>query len=318
MTITLAWVRHHLSPPEIVVASDSRLRAQGPMDQAQKIYQLRRGDCCLSFCGDAQIAYPLFVQVSVALDNHIRTSSRALDVTSLTDRIEKLLNNMIDAWKLPAADKATSIAGTNILFAGWSWRFEKPHIGIFKLERDCHFQFHRLGVKLPYPWHTGTKPDLFFLGDYKAEYMEKLTGILQERYPAPAAKQNKKIALQWDYEPVEALQALLREPDPGDIRAIGGAPQVVKIYPFARTIPIVIRTGRGHHSLLGRRLFSWEMTEYPILDVSTRRKARILYPKRSIPKPDRVRGTRFKEHSTHLAASSAEAFHDGYNTDNEF
>jgi hypothetical protein len=27
---------------------------------------LQRGDCCLSFCGDAQIAYPLFTQISIA------------------------------------------------------------------------------------------------------------------------------------------------------------------------------------------------------------------------------------------------------------
>jgi hypothetical protein len=82
--------------------------------------------------------------------------------------------------------------------------------------------------------------------------------------------QHEKILVQWDYEPVEALQALLRERDPGDRRAIGGAPQVVKIYPFARTSPIVVRTGKGQHFLLGRRLFRWESTEYPILDMSTR------------------------------------------------
>jgi hypothetical protein len=296
MTITLAWVRHHLAPPEIVVASDSRLRARGPMDQAQKIYQLQRGDCCLSFCGDAQIAYPLFIQISVALDNHMRTSSRALDVTSLTDRIEKMLNNMIDAWKLPTAEKATDMEGTTILFAGWSWRFEKHHIGIFKLERDHRFHFHRAGIKLPHPWRAGRKADLFFIGDYKTEYLEKLTAILQQRYPAPPPKRNEKILVQWDYEPAEALQALLREPDPGDRRAIGGAPQVVKIYPFARTSPIVVRTGKGQHFLLGRRLFSWEITEYPILDISTRRKAKVLYPKSCIPNPDRVRGTRYKAH----------------------
>jgi len=97
------------------------------MDQAPKIYQLARGDCCLSFCGDAQVAYPLFVQVGVALDNHLRTSSRAVDVTSLTDFIEKLLNNMIDAWKLPAKEKADDLADTKILFVGWSWRYSKPH-----------------------------------------------------------------------------------------------------------------------------------------------------------------------------------------------
>ena len=267
------------------------------MDQAQKLYQLQRGDCCLSFCGDAGIAYPLFVQVSVALDNHMRTNSRALDVTSLTDRIEKMLNNMISAWKLPIAEKTADLAGTTILFAGWSWRFERHHIGLFKLEHNNRFHFHREGIKLPHPWRAGTKSDLFFIGDYKTEYLGKLAGILQRRYPTQSPRRNEKILVQWDYEPVEALQALLREPDPGDCRAIGGAPQVVKIYPFSRTSPIVVRTGKGQHFLLGRRLFSWETTEYPILDISTARKAQVLYPKKSIPSPDRVRGARYKRRS---------------------
>lgn len=298
MTITIAWVRHNLTPPEIVVASDSRLRARGPMDQAQKIYQLARGDCCLSFCGDAQIAYPLFVQVSVTLDNHLRTSSRALDVTSLTGFIEKMLNNMIDAWKLPAAEKAGDLVGTNILFAGWSWRYAKSHVGVFKLEKSGRFKFHRAGIKLPHPWRAGPKADLFFLGDYKDEYFGKLKGILKKRFPAPATEQNSKVVVEWDYEPVEALQALLREPDNGNALAIGGAAQVVKIYPFARTIPLVVRTSKNDHFLLGRRLFSWEVTEYPILDLSSLRKARVLYPKSSIPAPNRVRGKRYKEESS--------------------
>lgn len=297
MTITIAWVRHDLTPPEIVVASDSRLRARGPMDQAQKIYQLARGDCCLSFCGDAQIAYPLFVQVGVALDNHLRTSSRAVDVTSLTDLVEKLLNNLIDSWRHPAKEKAEDLQDTKILFVGWSWRYSKPHIGILKLEKDGRFKFHRAGVKLPHPWRAAPRADLFFLGDYKAEYFYELTSILQKRFPAPAKKQNSKIEIRWDYEPAEALQALLRQPDARNARVIGGAAQVVKVYPFSRTIPLVVRASKTDHFLLGRRLFPWEITDYPILDLSSRRKARVLYPKDSVPAPNHVRNRRKKEAS---------------------
>ena len=73
MTITLAWVRNNKDTTELLVASDSRLRSRGAIDQAQKIFRLDRGDCCLGFCGDAQVAYPLFVQVGSALNNYIRT-----------------------------------------------------------------------------------------------------------------------------------------------------------------------------------------------------------------------------------------------------
>jgi hypothetical protein len=161
----------------MVVASDSRLRARGPMDRAQKIYQLARGHCCLSFCGDAQIAYPLFVQVSVVLDNHLRTSSRAL-------------------------------------------------------------------------------------------------------------------------EPVEALQSLLREPDNGNALSIGGAAQMVKIYPFARTIPLVVRTSKNDHFLLGRRLFSWEVTNIRSWICPASGKRAFFTPKSSIRRPTPCAANAYKEDSS--------------------
>lgn len=84
MTITVAWTRKNKNTSELLVASDSRLRSRGAIDQAQKIFRLERGDCCLGFCGDAQIAYPLFVQVGSALNNFIKTRTRAEDVTDLS------------------------------------------------------------------------------------------------------------------------------------------------------------------------------------------------------------------------------------------
>ena len=63
MTITISWLRKKGATVELVVASDSRLRSRGALDQAQKLFRLDRGDCCLAFCGDAQVAYPLFIQV---------------------------------------------------------------------------------------------------------------------------------------------------------------------------------------------------------------------------------------------------------------
>ena len=93
MRLTIAWVRRVKETSELVIASDSRLRSYGAMDQTQKIFPLR-GDCALAFCGDADVAYPFFVQAASALNNFIRTRTRADDVheTSVNGRPHQLFD----------------------------------------------------------------------------------------------------------------------------------------------------------------------------------------------------------------------------------
>jgi hypothetical protein len=85
VTITIAWVRRNKGTAELVLASDSRLRSYGALDQAQKLFPLERGDCCLGFCGDTRIAYPLFIQVSTSINNYVKTRTRALDENRVSD-----------------------------------------------------------------------------------------------------------------------------------------------------------------------------------------------------------------------------------------
>ena len=76
------------------------------LDQAQKLFRLDRGDCCLAFCGDAQVAYPLFIQVGTTLNNFIKTRTRAEDITHLSGLVGQVLNNLIGGWDLPEMEKA--------------------------------------------------------------------------------------------------------------------------------------------------------------------------------------------------------------------
>ncbi|MER9229668.1 hypothetical protein NKI39_29420 [Mesorhizobium sp. M0664] len=250
------------------------------MNQAQKIFRLIRGDCCLAFCGDAQVAYPFFIQVGTALDNHIKTRTRALDITHLTSTIGRMLNKLIEAWDLPKREKIEQLATTRILVGGWSWENTRFDIGYFKCERSGLFKFHHQKARSNHPWHE-TQKSLVFLGDYEDDYMASLDALLSSRFERPKAI-DQKVTINFDYEPIEALNALLEQRRP-DHSAIGGSPQLVKIYPFSNTLPFVIRNRRGHF-LMGRALFDWEKTEYPILDL-TADKATVLYPMERIPLP---------------------------------
>ena len=279
MTITIAYLRRRKQTVELVMASDSRLRMCGPMDQAQKLFRLMRGDCCLAFCGDAQIAYLFSIQVGTALDNHVKTRTRARDVTRLSSTIEQWLNALVSAWDLPEVEKEEQLATTRILFGGWSWENRRFDVGCFAYAAGT-FSFHHPKSKSQHPWYERQK-SLLFLGDYQDAYAASLRSVLERRFGRPRQK-NERVTFDFDYEPVEALNDLLRQNLP-EHTAIGGAPQIVKIYPFCNSIPFATRTEEGFH-LLGRKLFEWEKTEYPIVDF-TKEPAKVLYPLEQIPLP---------------------------------
>jgi hypothetical protein len=282
MTITIAWLRRKKATVELVMASDSRLRSHGALDQAQKLFRLDRGDCCLAFCGDAQVAYPLFIQVGTTLNNFIKTRTRAEDITHLSGLVGQVLNNLIGSWDLPEREKAQELRGTRILFGGWSWENRRFDIGYFAHENGG-FRFHHQKAKKPHPWHERER-SLVFIGYYEADYMQELKSVLERRHPTTGGPGNK-VAIDFDYEPVEALQSLLAR-TAGDALhpAIGGAAQMVKVYPYGNTLPFVVRPSADSHFLLGRKLFDWEKTEYPVLDL-TGADPVVHYPMRGIPLP---------------------------------
>jgi hypothetical protein len=284
MTITVGWIRRNKSTSELLIASDSRLRSRGALDQAQKILRLERGDCCLGFSGDAQIAYPLFVQVGSTLNNYFGTRSRAADVTNLAQNIGAILNNLVGSWDLPTEEKREELATTRIMFAGWSWKHRRFDIGFFKYH-DGSFSFFHDKAKTPHPWYEKSR-SLVFIGDHRKEYMQTLASVLEERHGKTAKTSKKQI--DFDYEPVEALQLLLTQNTAPNLPSIGGAAQLIKVYAHGNSLPIVIRTAKTAHYLFGRRLFEWEKTEYPVLDL-TQKSSSILYPMSGVPLPKDLR-----------------------------
>jgi hypothetical protein len=281
MTITIAWIRRNRNTAELVLASDSRLRSRGALNQTQKLFRLERGDCCLGFSGDAQIAYPLFMQVSSALNNFIRTRSRAADVTDVAKHIEDIINNLISSWDLKRAEKDEELASTKILFAGWSWVHKRFAIGVFQY-KDGRFEFHQFKSRIPHPWKEKHR-SLVFIGDYEKEYMEALSAVLERRHEKSWRSGKKEI--DFDYELVAALsELLLKHEKTKELTAIGGAPQVVKVYSYGSSLPIVVKNHPTHRFLLGRKLFAWEKTEYPILDL-TKSPPTFIYPMSHVPVP---------------------------------
>lgn len=278
----MAWIRQNKKTKELIIAADSRLRSRGALDQAQKIFRLERRDCCLAFCGDAQIAYPLFIQVASFINAFIRTRTRAQDITDVANIIREVLNNLVASWDLSAAEKSEELSNTRVLFGGWSWKLQRFDVGIFKFTDDS-FSFHHEKARLPHPWKEIGR-SLIVIGDYQKEYLLYLARILEGRHGQQIIRAPKK-EVHFDYEPIEALSLMLRETaGKQDFKSIGGAPQMLKLYPYGSDLPVVIRNEGGDNYLFGRKLFSWEKTTYPVLLLNSD-KPQFLYPLSSVPLP---------------------------------
>ena len=283
MTITIGWVRRNKDTCELLIASDSRLRSRGSIDESQKIVLLQRGDCCLGFCGDTQIAFPLFFQIASAFNNFLGTRTRAKDITDVTDYIAAIANNFVKSWDLAQADKNEELQSTRIMFAGWSWRHHRFTIKVLGFYGD-KFKFNRYTTTLPHPWKERHK-SLVVIGDYKTEYMQALELVLEKRHGAFSKIKDEKKVFDFDYEPVQALQNILSNNSKLDL--VGGSSQMAKVYSFGNSLPIVIRNQLNEHFLLGRRLFPWERTEYPILDLGANT-PKFHYPLEHIPDPHEI------------------------------
>lgn len=94
------------------------------------------------------MAYPLFVQVGSALNNFIKTRTRAADVTDVVNNVRGVLNNLISSWDLSLSEKDEELKHTMILFAGWSWKFGRFDIGVYGYENGS-FEFHHRRTRLP-------------------------------------------------------------------------------------------------------------------------------------------------------------------------
>jgi hypothetical protein len=230
------------------------------------------------------IAYPIFVQVASTLNNFIRTRTRAADVTDLPSLINDLIANLIASWDLPDSEKIQELATTKILFAGWSWKLQRFQIGVFDYGENG-FEFSTKTLRLAHPWYENVE-SLVFVGDYEAEYTDTLRAFLAKRH-GPEIREQRRY-FDFDYEPVQALHAVLRQAHAFSLPLIGGAPQLLKLYSHSNCIPIVVRTTSDAHFLLGRRLFAWEKTEYPVIDLSGYHPPSFIYPMSNISLPSQL------------------------------
>lgn len=281
MTIAVAWIRKIRDCEELVFVSDSRLSGDGAtFDGCPKILTLPRSDCAISFAGYTGHAFPMMLQLALAIDSHAPSKRGSLDMTSMKTHALKVFNGMAEQLKPSQyVNKSQNILpGATFIFGGYSWINKAFHLWTIR-----YMPSEKCFCADPAPWlGFSTQTEGVVLRRRKnARGQMNFGKIAFAGDQAPLAKKllleklNRKgkearLHSHLELEPFEVVRDMLR--DPKHSETIGGAPQVVKVYQYMRTAPLGVywpdkSTGRVH--LQGRACLGYERVDRWVLDPDT-------------------------------------------------
>lgn len=278
MTIAVSWLRTVGDCEELVFVSDSRLSGDGrTFDASPKILLLPRGDCAIAFAGYTGHAFPMMLQLDLAIDSYGPSRRRSLDISSLKTHALKVFDGMADLIQSSAGSSVQQDVDpeASFLFGGYSWvkkEFELwsltyvPSLHHFKASPAEWIRYTApakrfLFSKTNSPKGPGPFCKVVVAGDQASKFRTLVLDKLATKHP------NGTTFTGLDWEPFEVVRDMLR--DPNHSETIGGAPQVVKVYQYMQTVPLGVywpdkKTGNVY--LQGRPCLGYERTEMWIID----------------------------------------------------
>lgn len=251
MTLSLAWVRKIGNIEELVIATDSRLRFGCAWDCCPKIFTLPRNDSAICFAGDTMHAYPIMISIKNAIEMYPKLSTRALDIQDARGHFIRLITKMRQyIHDLPNHLNSPEAPDTFFIFAGYSWASQKFKIWIFRYDKKTDQFIHETP-------QTIMLNEIAVTGDDVKEIRKRIFDKMEEN--------GKKPGDGFDMEPFEILRDKIREQSNV---AIGGPPQIVKIYKHMNTMPLGV-LWEDQVTFLGRPILDYEMVPFPILNPDT-------------------------------------------------
>ena len=214
----------------------------------------------MAFAGDTAFAYPILLQLANSVSNFQKSRSREQDITHLRPHLLKVIERMRDeVHSLPKGNGGIDTKDFKLLFAGYSSRVQQFKAWAFLYDATLK-RFHYRPLTYSRKQTGGTKPFLF-IGDH----FLKAYGSLYRRLRKAGNLQVGPL----DMEPLEILLEFIENPE---YDSISGPPQIIKIYPYARTLPINVLwppkdpTFVAHY---GRPLLDYESTDFACLDLAS-------------------------------------------------
>ena len=218
----------------------------------------------LAFAGDTEYAYPMMMQIRQAMRGYRRMETRAMDITDINGHLMNHANHLMNSV-YDLADP-NYVPDNEFLFGGYSWIEKK-----FKIWR-YYYKKHEKAFAKDGKNHriiSSVEGNIAVIGDQRENYKKELRALLREKYGDDI---DSKTGISLDMEPFEALCRMLKKTTKRD--TIGGAPQMIKVYQFMNACPVGVYWPEkidtfSNRTLLGRRLFDYEDTEYWFIDPDT-------------------------------------------------
>ena len=277
LTITIAWERRLARYSEIVFCSDSRLSGGGNIDVCQKIFPLPREDGAVGFCGSTLLAYPIINQFISYVRHHKQSLDRALDGSEVPKRFAALANNFLLSY-IDAVDLRSELLETSFVVGCFSTKLRRPVISHIRYDGGPKYYVASNPTFPRSKSATLSRSSRFvIIGDLRHQFYEELSKIID--YDSGD---------RFNLEPFTALAKMLGDPAYTDRSSalrgpIGGAPQLLKVYPFLRTVEFGVHwpsRADGRLYLNGRQLFDYEKVTIPQIDSLT---LSTFYPLEQIP-----------------------------------
>lgn len=279
MTVAIAWIRKYRDWEELVFASDSRLSGDGRnLDVCPKILTLPRTDCAICFGGETEHAFPMMLQLALAIDAHWPTRQGSFPLEALKTHALKVFGGMAEFIESTVQPPQSELPGAHFLFGGYCWikkRFELWSIHFNATDKRF--------VAQPARWLSYSNKEHAAVLRFR-NTIELTRSIAQVAFAGDQGKVAESFLLRkvtaaeetgqglthLDMEPFEVVRDMLR--DPQRSHTIGGAPQIVKVYQYMKSAPLAVywpNKQAGRANLLGRPCLGYERIDYTIIDPDT-------------------------------------------------
>jgi hypothetical protein len=280
MTIAIAWTRKVLDYEQLLFVSDSRISGGATFDACPKVLTLPRTDCAVAFAGYEGHAFPMMLQLGLAIDAFPKAKRGAHEMSRVCKHALCIFDGMAGQIEttIKSEEEALGRPDATFVFGGYSWRLKRFQIWTIEYNQtEKEFQAHPApnlrviadGVHVGRSHSTRLGSSalgrIAIAGDQKREAYRRLRELVEQRI-----KDNPNENHFLDMEPFEVVRDMLR--DPAHSSTIGGAPQVVKVFQYLRSSSFAVywpdkKTGVPY--LHGRPILPYEWWDKQVIDPDT-------------------------------------------------
>lgn len=256
MSLCIAWVRKDKDMEELCMIADSCFSGGQRFLAAPKIFPLSRNDCAIACAGTTVYSFPVVEHIMKSVELNQKFRDRACDVTDFRHTILAIANKCL--FEEQEAQYIKDGPDFTMIYAGYSWREQK----------FCLYEIHydKRNRKMVFRTPTTIKKVPFaVIGDFVPEVRRKIF----QKLDADGVQDRGFV----DLQPLDVLMEYIND-ESGEKRSIGGYPQMVKIYPFMRVLPIGFRQDKEGKKIItysGRPLMDFEVFPYPIYDLEEKK-----------------------------------------------